>query len=417
MGGFKGFQAGNGIGFAQFSVGIKDNMIVFRFFRMSVPTGTCRVVVPAVDTVIAVVQDPVCADRAKRNSGSGIVENGSYDANTDTLYLKFTGVTADAASVDLKVQVSDLYGRGQVYNIADLDVLADGSTYVGSTYVAKVNFTATRSNDGYPLMNRILVSATETDVNEWYVQYDNDNDEAVFTEKQLTVANVEDAEISFTLGLPEDVSQITYKDNTSTGVTTPTYAAITKPTTYTVALTGKLNAAPEIKVTVDSTKPVISEPGTSAVESRPEYTAAYALAGVQVTTEGSKTTIGGYTQESLNAVLNNTALRAVMEGTTQPGYLWVGVNFASPKDANGDVAKSCTIEVNNGGAETADYHDGVAYQWFGVAEIDSSNPSTPTATLLGDGKWTVELVWTFDDGTTLTETYTVVREAPETPAP
>ena len=137
-----------------------------------------------------------------------------------------------------------------------------------------------------------------------------------------------------------------------------------------------------------------------------------------MTTEGNKTTIGGYTQEGLDAVLNNAPLLAVMEGTTQPGYLWVGVNFVSPKDADGDDATICTIKVNDGSANAADYHDGMAFEWIGIASIDrTTDPSNPTVAPLADKEWTFEVEWTFEDGTTLTETYTVVREAPEAPAP
>ena len=167
----------------------------------------------------------------------------------------------------------------------------------------------------------------------------------------------------------------------------------------------------------------VTTPGEAGGEDRPEFGNAYRAAGIEITTEGKTTTIGGYDAASLANINNTALLDAMIHNVGGKDYAFVGVTFKSPV-VNGADAVSCRVRTTAANAVPgawgssitdapgADYDGGVYHHWFAVAEVSGSVGSRTVGTLSGDQSWTVEIEWTFAGGGTVVETYTVVRDAP-----
>ena len=226
-------------------------------------------------------------------------------------------------------------------------------------------------------------------------------------------------------------------------MTLPTFSNITGKTTYTAKLTTAATSQPVIKLAVDESKLNVQEEMVSGGESRSEYQNAYKAAGITTTVdEEGNAVISGFSQASLTNMLNNPIGKAqinLMRGGSRAGYVWVGLNYTSPK-VNNSYATSVKIEQwkntedmsgspTNTWTEQAGgegYNNGVLYQWYGIAEVrDGSNSQandidTEAASFVMQNAayWTVRLTWNFTGTSeTIVETFRVDRAAPVTATP
>ena len=320
----------------------------------------------------------------------------------------------------------------------------------GTSKVAVLDFATLNTNEFLP--SSINVAFTETaavpdagtgvEILAWYVTYSASNKWAAgtaYNTKQATVANRAGAEITFTVDLPTGYQNATYKAGDTNNVTMPAFTNVTTRTAYKAALPSASTTKPVVAIDVDSTKLNIQEDSVVTTEDRSDYVSAYAKAGVTTTVTGDTTTIGGFSQSSLNSLLESEvskALLKVMQGTNMPGYLWVGVKYQSPK-VNGNYANSVVMRTaRNGAAFTGEgstlndgdenFNDGVLTRWYGIAELKDgsgngiSDASTEVAAIdtLDRVVFDVELTWKYaGTSETITEVYHTVRDNPVVTTP
>ena len=178
---------------------------------------------------------------------------GRYDAKNGKLYLQFTDLTPGASKVSLPgVYVSDAVGGGKYVDIKDLGVVKTTNLDGKTSKVYVMDYKATELTGTVIVGNKITVQAATENVTEWYVKYSGAG--VNFVSTQETVANTDNTQIKFTLGLPAGASTVTYADDTPVKVDTisPSLGAITTSTEYT-ALTdfSSGSAQPEVKVKVN----------------------------------------------------------------------------------------------------------------------------------------------------------------------
>ena len=291
---------------------------------------------------------------------------GRYHDDTHKLYLQFSGnaIPEGASKIKLKnVNITERaftfggVGTGSVLRSVTQDITVDVQAN-GTSYVAVLDFASANTNTMLPSTIEVDVPDVSAkvpangkdnglEIMEWYVKYD--SAEPAEANRQKTVSNVAGSAIQFTVELPAGYKNVTYKFDTGTTVTgpTPAFANITGKTTYTAKLTSAVTVQPVIKLAVDGSKLNVQEEMVSGGESRSEYQNAYKVAGITTTVdEEGNAVISGFSQVSLTNMLNNDIGKAqikLMRGGSQAGYVWVGLNYTSPK-VNGNYATSVKIE-------------------------------------------------------------------------
>lgn len=388
---------------------------------------------------------------------------GRYHDDTHKLYLQFSGnaIPEGASKIKLKnVNITERaftfggVGTGSVLRSVTQDITVDVQAN-GTSYVAVLDFASANTNTMLPSTIEVDVPDVSAkvpangkdnglEIMEWYVKYD--SAEPAEANRQKTVSNVAGSAIQFTVELPAGYKNVTYKFDTGTTVTgpTPAFANITGKTTYTAKLTSAVTVQPVIKLAVDGSKLNVQEEMVSGGESRSEYQNAYKVAGITTTVdEEGNAVISGFSQVSLTNMLNNDIGKAqikLMRGGSQAGYVWVGLNYTSPK-VNGNYATSVKIEkwknssdmtiattptTLTAGVDNEWYNNGVLYQWYGIAEVkdssgnQASNINTDAASFVMQDAayWTVRLTWNFaGTSETIVETFRVDRAAPVTATP
>lgn len=343
---------------------------------------------------------------------TGITGEGRYDASAHKLYLKFDGLNSGASKVTLPVRIVDSFGAGN-YATLTLDLIE--GTDESKVYVTDFTAVDTSNTLGIPMLNRITVSIMGNDTTtEWYVDYDAATGVTFADSSQKTVAV--NGSITFSLELPAGAKAATYTWNSPAGIdtttVTPAFAAINKATTYTVTANGGNTTQPKVSIKLDETNdPVIVQEGSSAGESRTQFKAVYDVAGVKINTRDNTTTISGYDATTLGTLTSE--LLRIMEGTQNKGTLWVGVNFTSPKDVNGNYADSCAVKVNGTPStvlpDQYSSANGILYKWVSIASLTTADGTGTLDTVEPGDTYTFEITWTFTGSTNpVVETYTVV---------
>lgn len=384
--------------------------------------------------------------------------NGRYHKDTGKLYLQFSGtaVPTGASKITLKnVNITErsfsLYGAGSVLRSVTTDITVRIQKN-GTSYVAVLDFASANKNDLLPSTIYVDVpsvtasaptngSGNGLEIDEWYVSYTGAG-APVAADRQETVSNQTNAAITFTVGLPAGYQNVTYTGTGSANVTLPTFANITGRTTYTAKVTAAGVTRPVIKLAVDGSKLNVQEEMTTDGEKRTEYRDAYAKAGITTTVDkDGNAVIGSYTQETLSSLLSTDIGKAqikLMRGANQATHLWVGVNHTSPKVNNkfatqvvvdkwenteNTTGTHNTVTINN---NSEFMHDGVLYQWYGIAAAKKANGDAASniddevgsIEVLGAKYWTVRLTWKFEGTSeTIVETFKVSRDPAATPTP
>ena len=142
------------------------------------------------------------------------------------------------------------------------------------------------------------------------------------------------------------------------------------------------------------------EGGSSEVAVDDRYSAIYTEAGITTEIVGNsisidvdRTTLKNFIADEVNA-----GDLALMEGSEQPGKLWVGLTFKAP-----DSAKSVTFSGDITGDDTVD-NDGMIYLWLSVADKSGESWTVQSA----DKSYEITLTWKNDSSATVsTEEYTI----------
>ena len=387
-----------------------------------------------------------------------VTVNGVYHKDTQKLYLQFSGLNgiknsssaavAGASQVKLNdVTITErafaLAGSGAAMRTVTADITVDVQQN-GVSKVVVLDFATINTNTLLPSSIEVTLAddeakapgaGTGVEILAWYVDYKADSDwasaNAAYNTKQATVANRDGASIAFTVDLPTGYQNATYQGGTGlANVTMPTFVNVTGRTAYTAALTSAGVVRPVVAIGVDKTKLNIQEDSVLGQESRSDYTEAYNKAGLTIRTDAANktTTIGGMNKETLENMLTSDigkAQLALMEGTNQPGYLWVGATYQSPK-VNGAYANTVTCKTYKDGATSAtpveigqgeNFNNGILHRWYGVAQLEKSDGAVTGVTTLPAATWKIELEWNFANGLKIAETYYLNREAPVTTTP
>ena len=144
---------------------------------------------------------------------SNVSGQGRFNAATNTLSLLFdTNITTGASNINLnKVTVQDAFGKSVTVDIKDLDVQTNGDSYV-----YKMSFIPTSVPYNFGQSITVTALTTNMTVNEWYVDYGSSN--VTFASQDLKVANTVGAEFSFTVAMPDGVTDYGVKKNTTSNV-------------------------------------------------------------------------------------------------------------------------------------------------------------------------------------------------------
>ena len=147
-------------------------------------------------------------------------------------------------------------------------------------------------------------------------------------------------------------------------------------------------------------KPVDDDEIESEVAVDDRYSAIYTEAGITTSIKGNDISIS-VDRATLKEFIANEANAgdlALMEGTTQPGKLWVGVAFEAPEGAT-----QATFSGDVTGTDNVD-STGMIYLWLSVADKTGSNWTVQSA----DKSYEITLTWANASSETIgTEEYTI----------